>query len=163
VFLGSRDGSPPLRAASPPQGTEAIGHVNAEAGYSFRYPPAWQLTDDGTTSEVVSPDRTAVVSFGLGAEGALAKASDRFVGSLRDTYPDLEVTATEESTVAGLQALSVRGLATNQAGVRVRLEAITIAAAGRNYAIAVFLTADVALEEATAQVEDIAASFTPPG
>jgi hypothetical protein len=161
VLLGSRNEPPPGPTVPPPT-DEAAAHVNAAAGYAFSYPPAWNLTDDGTTSEVVSPDRTAVVSFGLGAEGDLKEASDRFVGSLRETYPDLEITTTDESQVAGLPALSVIGLATNEADVRVRLEAITIAA-DRNYAIAVFLAADVTLEEVSTEVEDIVASFTPPG
>jgi hypothetical protein len=147
---------------SPPSpGQHAIGHVNDEAGYSFTYPPSWDLTDDGTASKVTSPDMAAIVSFGLGAGGGMEEASDRFVSSLEDTYEDLEITGTVQSELAGAPATTVTAEATNDAGIRILIQAITVAAPDRNYAISTFTAAgvDSGLSEA---VEEIVASFRPP-
>lgn len=147
--------------ATPSQDEQEIGHVNAEAGYSFNYPPSWELTEEGTTSKVTSPDTAAIVSFGLGADGSLAEASTRFVSSLEDAYEDLEITADVPTEIAGSEANTVTAEATNDAGIRILIQAITVAAPDRNYAISSFTAADVG-SELTGVVEEIVASFRPP-
>jgi hypothetical protein len=146
---------------SPSQDEQGIGHVNAEAGYSFTYPLSWDLTEEETTSKVASPDMAAVVSFGLGADGDLKSASNRFVSSLEDAYADLEVTTTLQTEIAGSPATTVTAEATNDVGIRILIQAITVAAPDRNYAISAFTAADVE-SELSGVIEAIVASFRPP-
>jgi hypothetical protein len=159
ILLRSRgDESPSTPPASP---AAWLLQVNAEAGYSFSHPPSWELTGTGTTSNVTSPDMAAMVSFGLGAAGNLEDASGRFVSSLEGTYPDLVISGTVESEIAGSPANTATAEATNEAGVRIVILAITVAAPDRNYAISAFIAADVG-SELTQVVEEIVASFRPP-
>lgn len=160
VFRPEQRGGQPI-TPSPSQDEEGIGHVNAEAGYSFSYPPSWEPTESGTTSEVTSPGMSAIVSFGLGAAGDLEEASARFLSSLKDTYEDLEITGTLQSEIAGSPATTVTAEATNDAGVRILIQAITVAAPDRNYAISAFTAADVE-SKLLGVVEEIVASFRPP-
>jgi hypothetical protein len=160
VVFRPQDQSVQPLSPSPSQ-EQGIGHVNAQAGYSFSYPPSWDLAEEGTTSRVTGPDTAAVVSFGLGAEGALAEASSTFVTSLEDVYADLEITEAIQTEIAGSPATTVTAEATNDAGIRILIQAITVAAPDRNYAISVFIAADVE-SELSGVVEGIVASFRPP-
>jgi hypothetical protein len=147
---------------SPPsQGVGSLGHVNAEAGYSFISPSDWVLSEEGTTSKVTSPDMAAIVSFGLGASGDLEEASARFVSSLEEAYGDLVITGTVQSEIGGSPATAVTAEATNEAGVPILVLAITVAGPDRNYAISAF-TAREAGSELSQVIEEIVASFRPP-
>jgi hypothetical protein len=161
VLLRSKEQGVQPIPPSPSQDEEGIGHVNDEAGYSFSYPPSWELKESGTTSEVTSPDMVAIVSFGLGAAGGLEEASGRFVLSLEEGYEDLEIIGTVQSEVAGSPATTVTAEATNDAGIRILIQAITVAAPDRNYAISAFTAADVE-SNLSGVVEEIVASFRPP-
>jgi hypothetical protein len=162
VVFRPREESSGRSPPSAPPIEDSIEHVNSEGGYAFSYPPSWELTDEGTTSKLTSPDSTAIVSFGLGAEGGLQRASDRFVASLEGAYDDLEISGTDETAVGGHPAITVSGRATNDSGVRILIQAITIAAPSGNYAISAFTAEDV--EAAVlSMVQEVIGSFRPPG
>jgi hypothetical protein len=145
----------------PPLRFDSTMHVNSQAGYSFRYPPPWSLSERATVSEVVSPSGDIVVSFGLGAEGALRDASDRLVASLLETYEQSELIGRETREVGGHSAMLVSGVGTNDSGIRVRFLAITVAADRVNYAIAVFTAADADPNVVLPIVERVVNSFRP--
>lgn len=147
-------------AASPSPGL--LGHTNDEAGYTLDYPASWELAEEVTTSRVASPDGTAIVSFGLGANGSLDDASDRFRASLEDIYEDLEITSTETVQLGGLPGRSIAAEATNEDGVRIHIQAVTVAASDRNYAISAF-TAEDADPDVLGLVQQIVESFRAPG
>lgn len=127
--------APPRSAADP----DARLHRNAEAGYEIRSPSDWRVTESGTVTRLASPDRTVVVTVGVGPRGSLGQASDRLVASLRASYADVRLSGTEPEPIFGNRSLVAGGTAINDRGDGVRFLAIAIAAPEENYAMTVFI------------------------
>jgi hypothetical protein len=136
-------------------------YVNAEASYEFRYPAAWNLREQGTTSRLTSPDGETVLSFGQGAEGSLDEASDRFLESFQESYEDVDLGAGQRQAIGGNPSIVVSGTGTNNAGVRIRFLAITVRGREQNYAIAVFTAATSDPDQVLPPVQRIVDSFRP--
>jgi hypothetical protein len=138
-------------------------YENREAGYSFDYPTAWELREDGTTASVTEPNHHALVSFGLGAKGTLEKASERLVSEIEQNNTDVEIGETQPQQVAGFDALATNGLGSNRQGQRIRFLAVTLRAANRNFAIVIYAAEDADPERIVAPAQAILESFRPPG
>lgn len=134
-------------------------HVNREGGYSFWYPPDWDVTDQGTVSEVSSPGGDTTVSFGQGAPGGLGEAQTAFVQQIQGTYRRVRVFGVESEKLGPYPAVSVAGAGTNAEGVRIRFLAITAQAGDGNYSIAVFTAAAVDPADVLPPTEETVNSF----
>jgi hypothetical protein len=141
---------------------ESLTHVNAAVGYAFHYPAGWVATDTGATSTVRNPNRSVVITFGPGADPDLQHESDSLVGSLRADYTNVDVLATDHTTIQGSPATMVSGMGTTGAGVRIRFLAITVATGGGTYDIAVFTDADADPAAVQPPAQAIVGSFRPP-
>lgn len=134
-------------------------HTNGAAGYSFLHPAGWDVSDRGTVSELVGPDRDVNLSFGLGPEGDLREASSQFAASIAEAYDEVHLQGSRRESIAAHSAIVVGGTAVNQAGVGVRFLAISIGMDGRNYAISVFVADASDPVRVLPVVEDIISSF----
>jgi hypothetical protein len=134
-------------------------HTNAAAGYSFRRPAGWVVSESGTVSELTGPDRDVTVSFGLGSDGGLARSALELTTSIQGAYEDVRVDDPQRETIAGRPAILVGGRAVNDAGVRVRFLAISLRIEDQNYAIAVFVSDASDPVTVLPAVEDVVSSF----
>jgi hypothetical protein len=119
VGLGLRWGEPDAQFAT-------VSYENAAGGYSFRHPPGWGIRRQGTTTRLLSEDRSVAVSFGVASAEDLNAASEALVAEIRRRYRDVRILATERQMVGGLPAIQVFGTGTNDRGVGVRFVAISI-------------------------------------
>jgi predicted Zn-dependent protease len=158
--------APPRQSAGPPSSTpsptvQSERHTNATAGYSFLRPAGWEVVDSGTASELTSPDRDVIVSFGLGPEGGLREASAEFTASIEDAYDEVRLHEPRREEIAGREAIVAGGSAVNDADVAIRFLAITVGIDGEIYAISVFVADASDPVRVLPAVEDIVASFEP--
>ncbi len=119
LVVGLRWGEPDPRFAT-------AAHENPAGGYAFRYPPAWAVETEGTTSRLRSRNRSVAISFGLGAARGLPAASGALVKEIRRGYEDVRILGTEEQLIGGRPAIQVFGTGTNERGIQVRFVAISI-------------------------------------
>ena len=134
-------------------------HANHRAGYAFSYPPGWRLREKGSVSRVISPDRNASVSVGLGGKGNLQDVAIRFVGELEEAYRRVALTGFQLTLLDGEPAVSFNGSAVSDRGVGLRFQAISVAGPERNYSLAVFVAADASPKEVLPPIQEILNSF----
>ena len=165
-------GGPALRTPSPsvitpsvatpsvaPPSEQTARHTNAAAGYSFRRPAGWEVSESGTVSELIGPHHDVTISFGLGSDGGLGRSAFELTTSIQSTYDDVRVDDPQRETIAGRPAILVGGRAVNDAGVGVRFLAISLRIEDQNYAIAVFVSDASDPVTVLPEVEDIVSSF----
>jgi hypothetical protein len=154
VALGLRWNQPDARFAT-------TSYENTAGGYSFRHPPDWAVERDGTSTRLLSKDRSVAVSFGLAAAPDLTAASDALVAEIRRGYEDVRILGTERQLVGGLPALQVFGSGTNERGVGVRFVAISIEGPqGRPaFAITAFTAEEADPDRVVPTLNEIVASF----
>jgi hypothetical protein len=134
-------------------------HANSRARYSFSFPPRWRLAERGSVTRVVSPEKEASVSFGLGGRGDLEMVATRFVGELEDTYRRVSLTGVQLTLMDGEPAVSFTGTAVTRKGVPIRFQAISVAGPERNYSVAVFVAADATPTRVLPPIQEILDSF----
>lgn len=134
-------------------------HVNRAGGYAFRYPRGWKVARAGSVSKVWSRGRHTLVTVGRAPAGGLLTASARLVRSIRASYRDDEILASEIQPISGERASLVSGIGTNRRGVRIRFLAITVPSARRNFAIVVYTAARSDPKRVLPAVESIVDSF----
>jgi hypothetical protein len=162
LFSPLRRSPPPISSGPSPTPTPTIQstrHTNAAAGYSFFRPIGWEVSERGTVSELTGPDRDVILSFGLGPEGNLRKASAEFAASIGGAYDEVELQGPRREVIAGQSAIVTAGGAVNDAGVAVRFLAITTRIGGENYAISVFVADASDPVKVLPVVADIIGSF----
>jgi hypothetical protein len=155
-------GVTPSDAATPSAATpsaESARHTNEAAGYSFLRPGGWEVSESGTVTELVGPDHDVTVSFGLGPAGSLQGSSTAFATLIEDRYDHAELVGPQRETIAGHPAVLVGGSAVNDAGLPIRILAITLRVEDENYAISVFVSDASDPVRILPVVEDILASF----
>lgn len=134
-------------------------HINAVGGYSFEPPAGWEVHDRGSASELISPDRGVVVSFGLGRPGTLSGAIGALLDSVRERYVDVRFGDVERTRVERRTAAVVVGSMVNAHGVRVRILGLAMRVGGVNRVIAVFVAQPADPAEVLPAVEQIVGSF----
>lgn len=134
-------------------------YVNESFGYSFRYPPDWELEEKGTAVKLTNPTNDIIISFGLGPEGPLRFAGFRLAEATRTTYEDGEVLAVEDQRVGGRRAYIASGRGVNARDVEIRFLAIIIKGPERNFGITVFVEADAPPEDVLPVTQEIVGSF----
>ena len=137
----------------PPAGFDA--YENA-AGYSFVYPEGWNLDERRTAVEILAPDASAAMSFGLAPDGDIRAGIGRFLQTIEETYDVQEVRGPSSATVGTAEGVVVEGAAINDDGVRLEFSAYVIEGTSDNYAIAVFSSADAD----HADIDAVLGSFT---
>jgi hypothetical protein len=116
-------------------------HRNSEGGYAFRHPDRWRTEEEGTATLLRAPKGQAVVTFGLGARGAVQDAENVLLSGIRRSYRRVRLEALQVAPIAGRPAVTVAGTGVNERGVSIRFLAATVGGPGRNHSITMFTTA----------------------
>jgi hypothetical protein len=133
---------------------------NVTGGYAFSYPPSWELSREKTTSKLMAPDGSVVVSLGRGASAPLQEASTILVNQIKQGYQRVKVIASKPEVVGGAPALTVSGTGRNAAGISLRFLAVTIQGPGKaTFAITAFTVAGADPATVVPPLSDIVDSF----
>jgi hypothetical protein len=116
-------------------------HRNRQGGYAFRYPQHWRVEEEGTATLLRAPQGRAVVTFGIGARGAVHDAQRVLLSGIRRSYRGVRLEALQVTPIAGRSAVTVAGTGVNERGVAIRFLAVTVGGPGRNLSITMFTTA----------------------
>jgi hypothetical protein len=156
LLEGDRAAAPAVRS---PSAASMVAHRNSAAGYEVRHPPRWRVSERGTVSRLISPNRTASVSFGLGPDGGLREASVALVREVERSYRRVRLTGMQLDLIGGAPAVAFTGVARNERGVGLRFQAVTVSGRDRTYQVTVFVAAGhPGIERATGAIID---SFRP--
>lgn len=115
--------------------------VNAVGRYRFEAPVGWSATQQGRTTTLVSPDRSTVITLGVGRAGSLPVAGTLFFQQVASHYHNVQVIPPEAKQVGARPALIYGAMGDNTQNTRIRFLAITVQNDPTNYAIAVFTAA----------------------
>lgn len=137
----------------PPPG---LDRYESDAGYAFEHPEAWSVDERGTAVEILSPDATAAISFGLAPDGDVRAGIGRFLEAIEENYDVREVRGPNSAVAGTANGVSVEGSAFNDEDVRVDFQALVVSGVDANYAIAVFTSSGADASE----VQAILDSFT---
>jgi len=149
----------------PTQGTvvDPVAYVHGEDDYGFSYPSEWVIEEAEGITSVNSPNGGIVVSFGLGAPGSIAKASDRLLDSIfsdgTDTSSDRSLIGATQERIGGSRSLIVSGTTTDATGRSIRFLAITVRSQPRNYSISVLVPRRSNPARVLPTIEAIVSSF----
>jgi hypothetical protein len=152
-------GLPPLSAQRGP-----VVHTNLLGGYAFTYPRTWTVEEEGAETELASPDRETVVSFGSGetlqvgdGEGEHPADQDllRSLGSI--VQPSVLGTAWQQ--VDGRRSVLVSGTADDPVGRSIRFLVIAIPGERPTHAISIVVPAQSSPSQMLPRLERIVASF----
>lgn len=148
----------PTQSPSPDEDEPPAGfdRYENESGYAFDHPEAWSVDERGTAVEILSPDATAAISFGLAPEGDVRTGVGRFLEAIEESYDVREVRGPNSAVAGAANGVSVEGSAFNADNVRVDFLALVVSGDDANYAIAVFTSSGA--DEA--EVQAILDSFT---
>ena len=140
------------------EGQHLIGYTNRVGGYAFVHPSTWDVTEAGGHAELVSPDGSAVLSFGgshtAGEPGIVATLS----GTLSRSVAKPVIVGTTWERIAGLRSFLVTGTAMDR-GSRMRFLVISIPGERPTYEISIIVPAGSAPTRMLPRVERIVASF----
>lgn len=134
-------------------------HRNEAAGYEFDYPKDWTLREAGTATIVRHPESVALVSFGLGPDGALTDASNVLVDQIRENQDEIRANDPRPQRIAGHEATAVNGTGKNRRGEPIRFLAVTVHVGDRNYSILMFVAADADPNEVVRPAQTILDTF----
>lgn len=132
--------------------------INEQGRYTFRHPARWQVSTEGSVSQVVAPGRSSSISFGLGGKGSIESSSELLTDSLRETYERVEVEDTSTDSIGGLRSRVIEGDATTRDGVDLRFIAATVPGSDQHYSIVAFVAADRS-ENITPRIHAVVNSF----
>jgi hypothetical protein len=140
-------------------------HTNLLGGYAFTYPRTWTIEEEGTDTELASPDGETVVSFGssetlqVGNFGGEHHPGDQdLLGSFGSIVePSVLDTAWEQ--VAGHRSFLVSGRADDPLGASIRFLVIAIPGEQPTHAISITVPAHSAPSRILPRLERIVASF----
>ena len=115
--------------------------VNTAGKYSFEVPTGWSSTQQGRTTTLTSPDKSTVVTLGVGRVGSLPVAGTLFFQEVAGHYKNVQVIPPEAKDVGSRSALIYGGVGNNDQNTSIRFLAITVQNDPTNYGIAVFTAA----------------------
>ncbi|MGH3788486.1 MAG: hypothetical protein ACRDRG_18505 [Pseudonocardiaceae bacterium] len=115
--------------------------VNADGRYRFEAPDGWSTTQQGRNTTVTSPDKSTVITLGLGRSGPLPFAGTLLFQQVAGNYRDVEVIPPDAKQVGPRSALVYGGIGNNAQNTRIRFLAITVENEPTNYGITVFTAA----------------------
>ena len=142
-------------------------HQNNAGGYRLRYPFGWHLSQRGEITAVMSPERDAVVSFGVGRlsgtdrAASLSSSLNEVIDLIGETYSNVELTDIGSQSIAGNPTVVREGLATNEAGGLVRFSLRVVQDPARNFVIVTFEPARLVSVEVHSTLTAIVESFAP--
>jgi len=150
--------------ASSPQaaGPATMRVENFEGGYAFRIPQGWTDLQDGTGTEVASPDGHVTVSVGLAGTGEPEAASAARADALSAGWATVSLEAPQQRTVGDAPAVSVGGTGTTVSGEAVRFVAIAVPTRAGVFTIAITVPASADPSLTTPAIDGILASFRVP-
>lgn len=119
----------------PPAGFDSYRN---RAGYAFAYPEAWNLDERRTAVEILAPDASVAISFGVAPGRDVSAAIGELLNAIEGRYDVSEVRGPNSSAVGEDEVVSVSGSAVNDEGVPIDFTAMVIEGPARNYAITVF-------------------------
>jgi hypothetical protein len=144
-------GIAPLQRDRPQrEGQHLVAYTNRVGGYAFRHPSTWDVTEASGHAELVSPDGSAVLSFG----GNHKAGEPGTVATLRGT-----LSRSVAERIAGLRSFLVSGTAMDR-GSRIRFLVISIPGERPTHEISIIVPAGSAPTRMLPRVERIVASFT---
>jgi len=127
------------------------------AGYSFAYPHAWNLDERGSAVEILAPDASVAMSFGVAPEGDVRVGMGELLDAIEARYEVQEVRGPNDATVGTEDGVSVTGSAVNDDGVDLDFTALVIDAGARNFAVTVFAAENADDSEAQAVLDSFIA------
>lgn len=147
AYLTLRDTEPgnPGSAASGQQVVrtpEVERVVHRRGGFAVAAPTRMRVTREGRTLQLVTGDRSLVVTVGPGAPGALGRGHRAFLGELRSQYGGVSLIGTERTKIDGRRSVSTAGVGVNSNRVQIRFVIVTVAARPRNFTIAAYTARD---------------------
>jgi hypothetical protein len=153
-------GIAPLQRDRPQrEGQHLVAYTNRVGGYAFRHPSTWDVTEASGHAELVSPDGSAVLSFGgnhrAGEPGTVATLR----GTLSRSVAEPVIVGTTWERIAGLRSFLVSGTAMDR-GSRIRFLVISIPGERPTHEISIIVPAGSAPTRMLPRVERIVASFT---
>lgn len=159
--------SPPTSSDDPPVSAPQIqpappsivDYTNVAAGYGFRYPSTWELSEAGTSARLESPGGNTVISFGFGDPGELDAASEGLLEAMPGSGGSQELIGTTRERIAGYPSLLASGTATDASGRPVRFLGIAVRGDVQNYAISIVVPADSDPSRVLPRLERVVASF----
>jgi hypothetical protein len=160
VTVGAGIGVYKVAQLATPQEIETAHFTNARAGYSFDYPKDWEVREDDTRTTIKHPENVVLVSFGVGPDGTLARASDILVDQIDENNESVETGTPETQTIGGHEALVVNGTGVNQGGAGIRFLAVTVhVGEDTNYSIVLFAAEEGDPDDIVAPAQLILESF----
>jgi hypothetical protein len=141
IALGPDLSRPPTPPAAAPEPRFGDLHRNVDGGYAFRYPDRWRIDEAGTVTLLRAPKGQAVVTFGIGARGAVHDTQRALLSGIERSYRRVRLEALQVAPIADRPAVTVAGTGVNERGVPIRFLAATIGGAGRNHSITMFTAA----------------------
>jgi hypothetical protein len=142
-------------------------YENPIGRYRFRYPFGWDLSRRGAVTEVMSPARDAVASFGVGGlraggrAASLSTSLNQVTDLVGNSYRDVRLTRLASKSIGGNPAVVRQGLATNDSGGLVRFSLIVVQEAARNFVVVTFEPARLVSQEVHTRLAEIVDSFVP--
>lgn len=115
--------------------------VNTAGRYRFEAPTGWSTDQQGRTTTVTSPDKSTVITLGVGKTGSLPVAGTQFFQQVAGNYHDVQVIPPQAKQVGPQPALVYGGVGDSAQNVQIRFLAITVQGSPDNYAIGVFTAA----------------------
>lgn len=152
-------GSPSSEPTTEPARFATESGANREGGYSFGYPPKWEVVTDGSVSTLTSPRSDVVITIGFAAQGGLGEAATDLSELVRSSYQVLRMGPPTRTSVGGASALVFKGLAKNDESATITFEVTTVEGSEDNYAISVF-SYPARTSSLDDVIEEIVGSFT---
>lgn len=140
----------------PPEAAAGFDRYRNRAGYTFDYPEAWNLDEQGTAVEIVSPDASVAMSFGVAPDGDVRNAIGTLLDALEGRYEVDAVRGPTDAFVGTSRGVSVSGEGLNDDEVPIVFDAFVVEGDADNYGITVFSSEDAD----NSDVQAILDSFT---
>lgn len=126
----------------PPEAAAGFDRYRNRAGYTFDYPEAWNLDEKGTAVEIVSPDASIAMSFGVAPDGDVRNAIGTLLDALESRYEVDAVRGPTGAFVGTSNGVSVSGEGLNDNEVPIEFTAFVVEGTADNYGITVFSSQD---------------------
>ena len=140
------------------EGQDLIAYTNPVGGYAFRHPSTWDVTEAGEYTQLVSPDGSAVLSFGGSHTAGVAGIVAMLPGTLSRSVAEPVIVGTTWERISGHQSFLVSGTAMDR-GSRIRFLVISIPGRRPTHEISIIVPAGSAPTRMLPPVERIVGSF----
>lgn len=159
VYLASREPEPAATDMRPNPTPSDRRVVNDQAGFILEPPEGWDQIAAGVTSSFESPDGDAVMSIGPGPDGTAFEVLEDLQDLVADSYRNVRVIDTGFTTFGLEPAETATGVATNEAGARLRFTLAAVETPGQTFAVTIFSASDRQAPERIRMAEKALGSF----